>query len=65
MTASSSTTDRTLPRPIIDLFEGDDQRRSRFHQQLHKQVFTARPCDPYPGQPVVQAILVAELRSES
>jgi hypothetical protein len=56
---------RSLPRPMIDCFENDPLAACRLQQRLKDHVFTVRPCQPLPGQPIIEAVVMAELRSDA
>ena len=60
---ATSSDSRQLPRPMIDWFEGNDREIAICPKRLANTVFTVRPCQPSPNQPVIDAVLVAELRS--
>lgn len=62
---ATTSDSRQLPRPMINWFEGADTSSRICPKRLANQIFTVRPCKPAPGQPVIDAILVAELRSEN
>ena len=63
MTATTSDT-RQLPRPMIDWFASNPALSKVSHEQLRNQVFHVKPCQPAPDQPVIDAILVADLYKE-
>ena len=63
MTATPSQT-RSLPRPMINWFEASQADNRICPLRLENMIFTVRPCSPMPNQPVIDAVLVAELSSE-
>ncbi|MFG0251100.1 MAG: hypothetical protein ACF8OB_19625 [Phycisphaeraceae bacterium JB051] len=62
---SPETNCQTLPAPMISWFENDPMPVWKIQQRLKDHVFTVQPCEPAPGQHVIEAVVLAELHTES